>query len=260
MAVMRYSEHMGVEPAHIILRIDTKEPIEIGDFVSAFTSLASQYEKFIKAEYPEYASEADVYVKEVRAGSIIADLFPLLTIAAPFISDMDKILIVDQFIRTYGGRLASFFQIGGRLPDASKSDLKDFNGTVAAIARDPDASAQLEAAYFEDGKKKIKAAFRFTTPQARLALEQIQAQKREIEHQAQADHERVLMRFTRPDINMANLHKRSGERVIIEEVSPRYLALIYASELAEHAINRVELRGICLQWGRCTDYPAEIQA
>lgn len=25
-------------------------------------------------------------------------------------------------------------------------------------------------------------------------------------------------------------------------------------------VNRVELRGICLQWGRCTDYPAEIQA
>jgi hypothetical protein len=32
---------------HIIVTLDTKEPIEIGDFVTAFTSVASQYDKLL---------------------------------------------------------------------------------------------------------------------------------------------------------------------------------------------------------------------
>ena len=36
----------AVGGAHIIITLDTKEPIEIGDFVSVFTSVSNQYVKF----------------------------------------------------------------------------------------------------------------------------------------------------------------------------------------------------------------------
>jgi hypothetical protein len=61
---------------HIVLNIETKRPIELSDFVSAFSSIASQYEKFVRSEYPELAGDAKIYVREVRAGSIEADLIP----------------------------------------------------------------------------------------------------------------------------------------------------------------------------------------
>jgi hypothetical protein len=62
------------EPAHIILNIETKNPIELTDFVWAFTSVASQYEKFIRSHYPEMSHDANIFIREVRAGSIEADL------------------------------------------------------------------------------------------------------------------------------------------------------------------------------------------
>jgi calcineurin-like phosphoesterase family protein len=70
------ARRQAYEPAHIVLNIRTKNPIELTDFVSAFTSISSQYEKFIRSHYPEMSSDANIFVREVRAGSIEADLIP----------------------------------------------------------------------------------------------------------------------------------------------------------------------------------------
>jgi hypothetical protein len=51
-----------------------------------------------------------------------------------------------------------------------------------------------------------------------------------------ADYERVLMVFKQSNVKDAVMGKRTGERVVIEEVSPRELPLIYASDLAEQRI------------------------
>ena len=45
-----------------------------------------------------------------------------------------------------------------------------------------------------------------------------------------------MMLFTRSDVGNATVGKRSGERVIIEEVHGKALALMYASEMAEEWI------------------------
>ena len=59
---------------------------------------------------------------------------------------------------------------------------------------------------------------------------------RELEAPSDADHKRVLMVFTRTDVGDAAIGKRSGERVVIEELSAKPLALMYASELAEQRL------------------------
>jgi hypothetical protein len=61
---------MAVAAAHIVLKIKTERPIELGDFVSAFTSVASQYDKFIREHHPDLTPEARIFVSEVRRGSI----------------------------------------------------------------------------------------------------------------------------------------------------------------------------------------------
>ena len=102
-----------------------------------------------------------MYVREVRAGSIEADLVPWLYLLAPFISEMDKALIVEEFVRTWGKRFVSLFRDDGVAALELRSELKEWADAVKAIATDPDASATLEAATFEDGEKNIRAAFKF---------------------------------------------------------------------------------------------------
>jgi hypothetical protein len=55
-----YDANMAAGQPFIIVKLDTKSPIEIGTFVSEFTSVSSQYEKFIKEHYPHLVTDAGI--------------------------------------------------------------------------------------------------------------------------------------------------------------------------------------------------------
>lgn len=231
-----YSRAMIESQAILRLRISTEEPVEIDAFVGAFTSLAEEYRRDIRENYPDANSDARIFVKEVRKKCIEADLIPYVVAAAPFIAQMDQVIIVEQFVRTWGARISAL--VSGNLNDWSpkKSELKTLVDATEAIARDPNASSTLEAVTFEDGRSRVRASFQFATADAKKAQVTIDGEYKRLETPSGADHERVLMVFTRSDTGKAALGKRSGERVMIEEVHPRSLALMYASELAEERI------------------------
>ena len=156
--------------------------------------------------------------------------------AAPFIDSVEKIMMIEKFVRTWGDRFQSLLGRGLKPAPETRTELKDWADAVKAVATDPDATVRLEAATFEDGKKKIRAAFKFSTPEAREAQKTIETRQRQLEKREHADHERVLMRFTRSDVGNSAVGKPSGERVKIEEISSRSLALVCGSELAEERI------------------------
>lgn len=236
MATLGYLDLMGEAPPHVILNLDTREPIELGDFVGAFVALGNDYERFLSERGVPDPTEAKIFVKEVRRGSIEAELIPWLSLCAPFIADIEKILLVEDFVRRWGGRLQTLLSGStSQLPETT-GELRDWARMVEAVANDPDGKATISAAFFENGEKKIRASVQFDTREARQAVALIEQRRREIERTPALPHERVLMVFTRSDVNDANLHKRSGERVKIEALQERPLALIYGSQMAEERI------------------------
>jgi hypothetical protein len=221
------------------VKIDTKNPIELGDFVSEFTSVSSQYEKFMRENYPDLSSEAHMFVKQVKRGSIIFELLPFAPLVLPLagvVTPIEHINAVNEFIKHYGSRLKAYLNKNGKPGEATKSDLRDFMGAVAAIANDPKGTATIEAVAYEDGKRKVRAAIRFSTPQATRAAQSIERQQRKLEKSASADHQRVLMVFKQSNVKDSPVGKRTGEWVQIEKISDKELPLIYASDLAERRI------------------------
>lgn len=233
-----YAAVMDGGSPFVTLHVDFEQPIEIGAFVGLFTSIGSQYHKFMRATHPDLAPDADMYVREVRPGSIDADLIPwILNTGLPaMINVMDQVLIVDEFVRTYGARLAAYFMPNGRDPTATKSDLKDFMDAVTAIANDPKGASRIESAVFEDGKRQVRSALKFNTEQAKTARNEIERHKVELEKSGSAEHERVMMTFVQSNIKDITVGQRSGERVVIPDISTKDRPLIYASKLAEERI------------------------
>jgi hypothetical protein len=243
-----YSQLMAESGAFLILTIETKDPIEIGAFVGEFTSLANQYQRYMRQQFPNAEGEAEVFVTQVAQGSIVAHLLPYWPAVAgaggiglTALTVMERLNTLEDFVERWFPRLGRYFNKDGREPEATKGDLRDFHNTVEAIARDPEAVLKLEAAHYEDGHKNIKATFKFTTQQARVAEQEIENHKKEIEASSSADHERVLMTFVRPDIRTQKAGKPSGELVLIESLSDKPRPLIYASNLAEERI-KYEIR------------------
>lgn len=139
-------------------------------------------------------------------------------------------------MKKYRDRFAALLGFSAGKAPSTKSELQTFHDAVQAIANDPAGSAKLEAAVFKDGKKDIVAAFKFDTTDAKKVRDEVGKRISQIEQPGSTEHRRVLMVFTRSDINNADLGKKSGERARIEELSNKPLALMYGSELAEERI------------------------
>ena len=239
MTALSYSRVMAESQAHLRLILDTDEPVELRDFLGAFTSIGNQAEKYVAERAPGTKAETQIFVKEVRHGSIEADL-----IIWPILAGMaaaDHIVFLEDFVKRWGNRVRAFVE--GRKEEQPKTprDLADFKDAMDTVMGDPNASHRLEAATFEDGKRKIKASFTFTSAEAKTAAVEIEDRRKELEKGDGAAHSRVLMVFTRSDVHDATLNKRSADRVLIEEISERSLAVMYSSELAEERI-RHEIR------------------
>ena len=231
-----YASRMVEPSTHLILTIDTREPIELGDFIAAFVGLGNQFERFAGHEHPEAKGDARFYVKEVRAGSIIAELVPYIGPAVPILGmGMAAVKHANdlvKFVENFGGRLKRYFKPNGREEDASKGDLADYLRAVVSVAHDPEGLLRL--AVFEDGKQRV--AFEFDTKEARQAERNIIEHQRELEKVSDAQHQRVLMIFTRTNVGHAQTGKRSGELVEISAITARALPIVYASSLAEERI------------------------
>lgn len=196
----------------------------------------------MRSEHPNLNSEAEIYVKQIRQGSIVADLIPVIVPGlGAALAAMDSAIIVEDFIKRYGTRLSAYFEKGGRDDTANNSDLKDLLGSVATIANDPNGSAELSCVEWEDDHRGVRATITFNTREAKRATEEIDSHKKEREIRGDADYHRVLMTFHQSNIKEQTMGRRTGEWVKIENIQEKPLPLIYASSLAEQKI-KYEIR------------------
>jgi hypothetical protein len=230
---------MNEETPFIELRICLDQPPTLVDLVSAFVAIGNQFDHYIRREHPNLEGAAQLFVKEIRKGSTIVELIPQL---APLIANMDAALIIDNFVRRYGGAIQSFIA-GHKLPDASRSDIKDMLGAVTAIANDTDGRAIISSAVYHETKTTKRVEIQFDTAQAREAKAVIERQKADLELKAFEPFENVLMVFWQSNLKDPSTGKRTGERAIIETVWPKPLAVVYETDLAADRIKHETEQG-----------------
>lgn len=226
-----YSDQSNVV---LSLTLDNSVPIELGAFVNAFTSLAKDYQSSLESKGLD--GDASIYITEVRSGSIVADMMPLVASAFPaIVASATQLAQAVDFVNDWKNRLALLSE--GVIPEGmGKNDFKTFSKAVEAIARDPDGSQKLEAATFEDGKRQVRASFSFNSKEAQKISRTIDAELKRLDKETDEIERRVVMYFKRSDVGDAPIEKRSGERVVIPDISPRDLPIVYASKLAEDRI------------------------
>ena len=234
-----YSELMNSEDSiSIVVNLDLSQPIEISDFVSSFAGLGGQFERFLKDKHPELQGEVKVYIKEVRKGSLIAELIPLAYNA--IITTADHSVIASTFVKEISRKIDYFRSAGGRLPDASKTELTEIVDIVSGVANDPDGKATISALKYKKGKSTTEFEMEMTTREAKQMVQEIDAQFIEMEQKADFDYENELLIFYQSNRKDTD---KSGEKGIIENISTKPLAVVYASDLAKEHIKSEMLSG-----------------
>jgi hypothetical protein len=229
---LSYREYMEHGGAYITLKLDLSEPVEALDFAQAFSSLAVQFDEYLKDNHPDLVGEAKIYITEVKQGSIIVDMIPWIKEAIGY---MDNVTIVAAFGSLLSKRVRAYLH-GNFIEPFTKPNLHAVASLIRAVAKDKGGSAQIETARYEQGFWHKKLEISFSTKEARKGLETIESHKRVLELTANADHQRVTMTFVRSSIMEANIGKKTGELVCVESISSKGLPLVYASSLAEQQI------------------------
>lgn len=234
MTRVSYSQAVKKSRAYLSLTLDLKEPVEIEEFAKVFAGLSGMFDDFLKAEHPEMRGTANLYVREVRAGSIIADLVPTIP---DMVGYMDNALIVLGFGAIFSKRIRNFVT-GQWLEKATKTQLDHVTNTITAVATDPNGSAKLETVVFKEDGERRELIMSFTSQEARTAVRTIEDQRRTLDSKEGVDEPRALMLFERPAKSVSGVGKRTGEAAVIEKVSTKPLPVIYASEMAERSIKQ----------------------
>lgn len=231
---------MAETKSQLVLKLSTDEPIELGNFVGAFTSLANEFERFVEADYSGVSANPQIYVREIRSGCVEADLITgLVAVSASAIAHMDQILVLEDFVRRWGQRISAL--ISNDVPQGelnTTKQLNDFLDATKSIAGDPLASHRLEAALYEDGQRQVRAAFQFSAVEARTAQRNIEDRKRLLQETKTDQRSRVLMIYTRTDVHDARINKKSAERGVIRDISDQDFSIMYGSEKVEQEIRQ----------------------
>lgn len=162
-----YADLMTEEASFVELRINLAEPADLADLVGAFSAVANQFELFIRREHPNLKGDARLFVKDIRQGSIVVELIPVIL---PLIENMDRVLIVDGFVRRFGGLLHSYAE-GNKKEDISKGEIKDLMDAVTLIAKDPNATSAISSVEYHKTKATTRINIQFDTEGARKAKE-----------------------------------------------------------------------------------------
>lgn len=233
-----YRVFMDATPAYLEFEIQVQEPIELSDFVRTFSSLAAQYQRFLHQTGNADEPTAKIYVRRIREGSIIAELIPVIT---PIIGTMESILIVGHFGRMVRDKLVPYMTKGGRAPVESKTEITEMLGGVRAIARDTKGKAILRKAIMSDDGVRKETILEFDTSQARVAEIELVKHYDELNKPTIETYANVLMVFFQSNTKIPDFAVKSGEHVIIDEISKLPRPVVYISELARQKIKDVIL-------------------
>ncbi|MDG1456874.1 MAG: hypothetical protein P8Q92_03055 [Pseudoprimorskyibacter sp.] len=233
-----YVQLMDDNGVSIVFNLDLKQPVELSDFVASFAGLGAQFERHIRNDHPDLEGEVKAYVKEVRKGSIEAELIPLAY--NTIITALDHHQIATKFVKNLAQKISIMREKGGRIEGATKTELTELARIAGAVANDPDGKATISAMNYKKTPKTVEFSMVFDTADASQALESIDAQFIELSQVTDFDHENKLLTFFQSNRKDSD---KSGEKGIIEDLNATPLSIVYASELAKERIKSEMLNG-----------------
>lgn len=203
------------------------------DFSRTFKAIADEYEHYAET-YPSGAptASAKLYVREIRSGSIIADLVAqtpaAVALTLPFVENAKSVVEFAKYLVT-----AYRFLIGKReseKPALARHDLENLATILEPIAKDSAAQVIISGTHNNTVVNNIT----INSVEANAAQNTARREIESMREPTKRDHEKVLMYFyqARDDAK-----SDKGDRAKIESIAPSSVKVVFADEhLKERAL------------------------
>jgi len=141
MAAYSFVEDSG----KLVFELKNSRPIELADLTKSLTAVANQYRRYVIRESLHDESEAKLYVKEVRDGSTIVELFSYVQVHQGAITSA---ITTSTAIIGFGAYLKKTYaeiRDGKKPADLTVKDLNDLRAVLEPTAKDPNGQVVIHA-------------------------------------------------------------------------------------------------------------------
>jgi hypothetical protein len=207
------------DDATLRIEIKNRRPVEVGDFTSSLQALAEEFKSQIEARDPEIAA-ADVrlYVKEVRTGSIIAELVAI----AP--QTLQLVSYTNAVVGFYKHMKSAYDWLSGdaeQRPALDKQSLHNLSQIVEPVAKESGSQINIGVVH---GSLVLNVDSQRANAIQNRARKELEA----LAEPSKGVHEKVLLRWYQA--RGGDVKSKAGDRAIIESVSKVAVKTICAND------------------------------
>lgn len=207
--------------------IEYDKPIVVSEFTNALNSFSSQYEKFLQDKYGSERPAAELYVQEIRKGSIVTTLVEYSVVLLPFLGGINTVFEFGKYIKTSFDYLLT----GTKEKDDDNLDVKDLNNLLKVI--EPGTHTNNNVYIQIKGKNNHIVLNPLTADetQARAIRDKIKEEKKELIYK---DKSLELKKALYLEQIKRDLDSKKGNKGVIKELNENSLNLIWDNEDDKH--------------------------
>lgn len=216
---------MGNKESKLTVRFCNKKPVELIDFTESLLGVGQQYIRYIE-RHPEDAEAKDVklYIKEVRPGSIVADLIALAPLAIPFAEQANSII----GFASHAKSVVDYLLGRGEKPaDIEKKDYDNYSKIVNPVAKDE--SAQLNLSVVINGD--VTQTFNINYVEANAVQNKINRDLLDMKEPVERLQRKVVLYWYQARNDPKS---KAGDKAIIESVSQLPIKTVFGVESLKH--------------------------
>ncbi|WP_275787433.1 hypothetical protein [Pararhizobium gei] len=218
-----------MEPDETILRVEFKntKPIELVDLTLSFTALAESFKDFANKSGDPHPDNLRLYVKEIKAGSVIADLIAVAEQAQWIIKHAD---VFAGFVANMNDLVAHLLGQSKTALEPTQKQAKQMAQFVEPVAKD--FGSQLNMNVMDGGVVNVHQHFHVSGMEANAIQNGV----------ARLLGPQLPVSIILPDQLMVleqvknDTAAKSGDRGIIEAISPKPVKLQFSNEAGKKSV------------------------
>ena len=210
------------------IKINNKKPVILTDLTISLLAVSQQYQKFIETQTNEtYKASTELYIKEVKSGSIIVELVTQTLPVVPLLWNGGSLV---EWVSQLG---QTFMWLLGELDSApqnySKQDLKQLHSIIEPVAKD--FGSQLNITVNDQAQVNIYQ-YTLNSEQANAAQNRINKEMNLLETPDDNIHKKRVMYWKQAKFDESN----AGDKAVIESITKTPVKVIFENNAVKKAM------------------------
>jgi hypothetical protein len=229
------SEELLKPETSLIFKIENKKPIELIDLTKSLISVSNQFSEYATREgNSKEEREAKLYIKEIKSGSVIVELFEYATSGMiPFIENINSII---GFAENLKKVVKYYLYNEGEKPVNNINDLKDISTIINPVAKDNGSQLIIQTVIHGN----VEYTINLNSNEANAVQNKIKQDIYDLKIEEVLNHtyERVALRLFQA---RSNIKSNTGNKGIIEELVGKPLNIIFDNDETKELILQAEI-------------------